>query len=107
VVVLLGAAAPLVACGDCEDEVEAAQAFLDNPANLACQSDEDCAVVSTGCHTFSRGICAQAHLGQTAAASQQWSELKDALDDCDSGTCTQCLAELLARCTDGLCGGPK
>jgi hypothetical protein len=50
--VLLSAAGSLVACADCGEQIAAAQQFLDDPVNLGCQVDEDCAVVGTGCQTF-------------------------------------------------------
>ena len=103
--VLLGAPASLVACGDCTDEIEAARVFLDKPANLACESGDDCVVVSTGCHTFSKGVCAQAQLGRQAAASAEWSQLSEDLNDCED-SCSQCLVGLSPSCTEGMCGGP-
>jgi hypothetical protein len=105
--VLLGAIASLVGCGDCTDEFEAARAFLEEPANLTCQSDDDCVVVSTGCHTIPRGVCGQAQVARRAAESERWSELSAELRDCESGSCAQCLALLGPRCLDGMCGGPQ
>lgn len=105
VVALLAATLSLVACGDCEDEIEAARAFLDDPANLTCQTREDCVVVGTGCHTFARGLCSLAQLGQVAAASARWSELSAELRDCEDD-CAVCAADLSPQCIDGLCGGP-
>lgn len=104
---LLGATASLVGCSDCTDEIEAARVFLEDRTNLACQSDDDCVVVSTGCQTFSRGLCGQAQLGARAAASEAWSQLGAELSECESGTCAKCLALLLPSCTDGMCGGPQ
>jgi hypothetical protein len=105
--VLLGASAAVCACGDCADEIEAAQAFLDNPANLTCQSNEDCVVVSTGCQPVERGPCGQAQLSRQAASSEEWSKLSGDLRDCDSGSCAQCLLPLTPGCKDGMCGGPQ
>jgi hypothetical protein len=105
--VLLGAIAALVGCGDCTDEIEAARAFLEEPANLTCQSDDDCVVVSTGCHTFSRGTCGQAQVAGRAAESEEWSGLSAELSDCESASCAQCLALLTPRCLEGMCGGPE
>ena len=104
---LLGASATGCAGGDCKDELEAANAFLDKPANLACQSNEDCVVVSTGCQTVARGLCGQAQLSRQAASSKEWSKLSGALRDCESGSCAQCDAALVPSCTDGMCGGPQ
>lgn len=106
-VVLLGASTAVCACGDCTDELEAANAFLDEPANLTCESNEDCVVVSTGCFTAARGLCGQAHLSRQAASSKEWSKISDDLRDCESGSCAQCAAALLPSCTFGMCGGPQ
>lgn len=102
--VLLAAAGSLVGCADCADEIAAAQQFLDDPAHLGCQVDEDCAVVGTGCQTFNRGVCQQSQLSRAAAESSKWRAISKELDECDS-SCSQCQALLLARCVDGLCGG--
>jgi hypothetical protein len=102
--VLLSAAGSLVGCADCADESAAAQQFLDDPANLACQVDEDCAVVGTGCQTFSRGLCQQSQLSRAAAESSKWRAINKGLNECAT-SCSQCLALLSARCVDGLCGG--
>lgn len=102
--VLLSAAGSLVACADCADEIAAAQQFLDDPANLGCQVDQDCAVVGTGCQTFARGLCAQSQLSRVAAESSKWQAINKGLTDCAT-SCSQCLALLSARCVDGLCGG--
>lgn len=102
--VLLFATGPLVACAECADESAAAQEFLDDPANLACQVDEDCAVVGTGCQTLSRGVCQQSQLSRAAAESTKWRALSKGLNECAS-SCTACQVLLLARCVDGLCGG--
>lgn len=105
VVLLCAASWSLAACGkDCEDEIEAARAFLDNPANLGCQTSDDCVVVNTGCHTFERGICSQAQLSKAAAASASWAEMSADLNDCEDG-CAVCAAGLSVQCTDGFCGG--
>lgn len=103
---LLGASAAGCA-GDCVDEIDAANAFLDKPANLTCQSNEDCVVVSTGCQTVARGLCGQAQLSRQAASSKEWSKLSGDLRDCHSGDCIQCAAALTPRCVDGTCGGPQ
>jgi hypothetical protein len=94
----------LTACGDCSDEIEAAGAYLDDPAHLACTSDADCEVVFTGCHTFERGLCGQSILSKSAAGSKQWSELADELHGCED-SCPQCLVARLPGCIDGFCGG--
>jgi hypothetical protein len=44
--------------GDCSTEIERARQFL--AAHRECTGDEDCTVVSTGCHTYANGICGQA-----------------------------------------------
>jgi hypothetical protein len=105
--VLLAASSALCACGDCADELEAARAFLEKPANLTCQSSEDCVVVSTGCQTVARGLCGQAHLSRQAASSKEWSKLSGDLRDCESKPCIQCTAALVTGCADGICGGPQ
>lgn len=104
VVLLCAAMSSLAACGDCEDEIESARAFLDDPANLTCQTRDDCVVVGTGCHTFARGSCSQAQLSKAAAASASWSKLSAELDDCQD-ECAVCAALLSAQCVDGFCGG--
>jgi hypothetical protein len=102
----LGASAALVGCGDCSDESAAANKFLSAPVNLACQSDEDCVVVSVGCAQVSRGFCGQAQLNREAAESSKWKALGQDLEGCESGSCEQCLAALQPSCAaDGFCGG--
>ena len=102
----LGASALLVGCADCSDESAAANEFLSAPLNLACQSDEDCMVVSVACADVSRSFCGQAQLNREAAESSKWKALSKDLEDCESGPCTQCLAALLPSCAaDGFCGG--
>lgn len=92
----------LVACGDCTKEIEAARVFLEE--NRRCQSDEDCVAVSTGCHTFANGICAQAPLNRSAAATTQWKRLSKGLEGCER-ECVTCTAALIPQCTAGACGG--
>jgi hypothetical protein len=102
----LGAGAALVGCGDCSDESAAANKFLSQPVNLACQSDEDCLVVSVGCGNVSRSHCGQAQLNRESAGSSTWKALSKDLEDCESGECAQCGALLVASCAaDGFCGG--
>lgn len=103
--VFLAIARLLPACGgDCSDEVASAKEFLDDPAHLSCQVDDDCAVVGTGCHTFARGICAQSQLSSTAAASAKWRAISKGLADCEA-SCTQCLVGVSPQCRNGFCGG--
>jgi hypothetical protein len=104
---LLLAACAAGCAGDCTDEIEAASAFLDKPANLTCQSNDDCVVVSTPCHTFERGLCGQVQLNRQAASSEEWSTLSGDLRDCESGSCVQCTALLIRSCIDGICGGSQ
>jgi hypothetical protein len=94
----------LPACGDCSDEIDAARAFLEN--NRACQVDDDCVVVGTGCTTFANGLCGQAPLNRRAAESAEWKHLRDDLVSCED-ECSNCLAQLIARCTESVCGGPR
>ena len=101
---LLVAVGLVAACGDCSDEIEAGRAFLDKPANLSCQTDQDCVVVSTGCQTFARGVCEQAQLNRGAAVSAQWQRLSQGLSDCQN-SCSQCAVALIAHCDAGFCGG--
>ncbi|RYZ08257.1 MAG: hypothetical protein EOO73_09350 [Myxococcales bacterium] len=91
---------------DCEDEIAAAQAFLSSEANLACESDADCVVVSTGCHTFEGGVCSQAYLSRRAANGTQWASITADLEECE-GDCTVCDAALApAQCVSGRCAAP-
>lgn len=100
-------AATLVACGNCDDEIETAGTFLRAPANRECETGADCVVVSTGCHTYDDfGICAQAQLNRAAAASGTWSKLQSDLNDCGDDKCARCGALLIAGCVEGFCGGP-
>ena len=92
--------------GDCSDEIAEGQRFLDDPANLACQSNADCEVVFTGCHTYERGLCGQVQLNRTAAASARWKTIQNNLDDCEMTGCGQCAAALGVGCSEGFCGGP-
>jgi hypothetical protein len=91
--------------GGCDEEIEAMGKFLNDPAHLSCKSDADCAVVETGCHTFDRGLCAQAQLNTEAASSSAWQKLSRDLADCESGECSRCLAQVVPGCKDGFCGG--
>jgi hypothetical protein len=101
--VLLGESAAVCACGDCTDDIEAANAFLAKPTNLTCQSNDDCVVVLTGCYTVTRGLCGQVQLSRQAASSNEWSKLSGELRDCDeSGSCAQCDAALIPGCYDGM-----
>ena len=102
--IILFQALGLTACGDCSEEIEAAEAYLDDPAHLTCASDADCEVVHTGCHTFERGLCGQSNLSKSAAGAKQWSELSAELRDCED-SCSQCRAALQPTCSDGFCGG--
>ena len=92
----------LVACSDCTEEIEAARAFL--KGNRSCQSNEDCVAVSTGCHTFKNGLCAQAPLNRSAAATRHWQRLSQDLKGCEN-ECVTCTAALIPECTAGVCGG--
>lgn len=92
--------------GDCSDEIETAEEFTRDPANLQCQADEDCVVVGTGCHTVSRGFCGQAQLNRDVAESEAWVGVISALGSCEEGSCVQCNGGLVAGCAEGLCGGP-
>lgn len=95
-----------LACKDaCMDEKEAMQAFLTDTSHLTCAGNEDCVVVSTGCVPVSRGLCGQAALNKTAAASGAWKQLQADARDCDDGECAQCAAALLPNCNEGFCGG--
>jgi len=92
-------------CGDCADEVAAANDFLETPEHLACQSDDDCTVVSTGCGEPRRSFCGQATLNRSSAESAEWKRISEGLADCES-QCSQCDGALLAECSQGFCGGP-
>lgn len=105
VVGIFQVAGALGGCSNCDDEVAAANSFLEDPTNLVCQSDEDCAVVPTGCAEPWRSSCGQAVLNRDAAASGKWQQISDGLADC-AGSCAQCLAALLPQCSEGFCGGP-
>jgi len=103
--VLLAVAGLLLACGgDCSDEIAAAKAFLDDPAHLACQANDDCAIVGTGCHTFDRGVCAQSQLTRAAAESSKWHVISKGLTDCED-SCGQCAVGVSPACVNGFCGG--
>jgi hypothetical protein len=106
-VALLGCILPLAGCIRCNVAVEAAGAFLEDSQNRICQTDVDCMTVSTGCHTYDSGLCGQALLSRTAAESDRWLTLQKNLLECEGEDCMQCMAALLPRCTDGLCGGKR
>jgi hypothetical protein len=95
----------LTSCGsDCSDEIKAAERFLNQPANLACQADGDCKVVLTGCYTSSTGVCGQATVNAPAAASSEWQKLSKDLAECNDKDCKpECLAAMQPRCVDGAC----
>ena len=94
----------LTSCSDCSDETKAAERFLNQPANLACQADSDCKVVNTGCYTSPKGFCGQATVNAQAATSSEWQKLSKDLSECDDNDCTQCDGALLPRCVNGVCG---
>src|SRR3954468_1412417 len=99
-------AATQVGCDDdCLDEKETMQAFLTDASHLTCKGTEDCVVVSTGCVPVERGLCGQAALNQTAAASTEWKRIQAASHDCMGGSCAQCAAGLINQCHEGFCGG--
>lgn len=93
-----------VACGDCAEEIDEARVFLEQ--HRSCQIDADCVAVSTGCHTFANGLCAQAPVNRSAAATTQWQRLRRALERCER-ECDICTAALVPQCTGGFCGGPR
>lgn len=101
---VLGMAGMVGGCSsDCEDEIAAGERFLSAPASLACDSDQDCVVVSTGCHTFEGGICSQSYLSRSAANSAEWSNIKADLDECEED-CAVCDAALgPPSCKEGTC----
>ena len=101
----LAVSALLSACGNCDDETEAAQQFLTATTNLSCVSDSDCVVVSTGCGEPARSTCGQAQLNHAAAANAYWKALQAELTDC-SNSCTRCAIGVIPVCRDGFCGGP-
>lgn len=95
-------AASLLGCGNCEQTAEDVRAFLEDPANLTCQTDNDCVVVSTQCSGI--GFCGQATLSRTASTSKGWRDLSDELEACNDD-CSVCTALLLPHCGEGgLCG---
>ena len=96
----------LPACSDCLDNDAAAEAFLAAPENRACQTHEDCVVVSTGCASLERSFCGQATLSAEAAKSSRWHELEQQVSDCADSNCAICAAALIPTCTEGLCGRP-
>jgi hypothetical protein len=90
---------------DCASEQEEVEEFL--VANRACQVDEDCAVVHTGCHDYTDagGFCGQAAISEQAASSSRWKDLREELYDCEEGEeCAHCLAGLVPACNAGTCG---
>jgi hypothetical protein len=91
-------------CGDCSEEMDAAEAFLSDRENLVCTTNADCVVVSTGCYTARRGLCEQAQLSRDAAATSRWKRIQSDLESCED-SCDRCGAALAANCTDGFCGG--
>jgi hypothetical protein len=101
---LLAGLAMLTSCADCSDETKAAERFLNQPANLACQVDSDCKVVFTGCYQSPKGFCGQATVNAQAATSSEWQKLSKDLSECDDNDCMQCDGALLPRCVNGVCG---
>lgn len=90
-------------CGDddCNAETEAARKFLNQPANRACQTNDDCAVVHTGCSGL--GFCGQAQLNKSTASGEAWRSREKLLTDCATD-CAVCGAAVLPTCSEGLCG---
>jgi hypothetical protein len=86
---------------DCRAEADAAKKFLNVPANRACQTSDDCAVVSTGCSGL--GFCGQAQLNKNTAAGEAWRSREKLLRECTT-ECLLCGAAVTPTCTDGFCG---
>lgn len=93
----------LAGCHDCEEETAAAEQFLTTPANLSCQTDADCTVVSTGCGRPPSSSSGQAVLNRTAAASDRWKLLQSNLSNCED-TCLQSAILVNSSCSSGVCG---
>src|SRR5687767_5167015 len=90
-------------CSDCSSEQAEVREFLE--ASRACQVDDDCVVVHTGCHDYVGGHCSQAAIDRQAASSSKWKELSQELSDCEEGDeCVHCLALLNPACNAGSCG---
>jgi hypothetical protein len=103
---LLGAIAhTLAGCAeeDCSDETELAREFLNEPAHRGCETNDDCAVVHTGCSGL--GFCSQAQLNLSTASSEAWRSREKLLNDCARDQpCATCGAGVIPTCSAGLCG---
>ncbi len=90
-------------CSDCSSEQAEVKEFLE--ANRACQVDDDCVVVHTGCRDYAGGHCSQAAINRQAASSSDWKELSQDLYDCEEAEeCVHCRAALVPACNAGVCG---
>lgn len=91
-------------CADCEFEANQIERFLGAPINQVCSSDSDCVVeVVANCLEIDSAFCGQITLNRTAAQSAHWQDLKADAQDCNIGSCAQCGALRIAKCTDGTC----
>jgi len=107
---VLGLGALLSACtllgcketDDCGDAAAAADKFLEDPKNLRCDADEDCAVVLTGCAPVANNFCGQSAVSKEAGDSATWSRIEKDLQSCDKD-CAICAAALVPHCSAGKC----
>ena len=90
---------------ECASEQQAAKEFLD--ANRACQVDEDCGAVDTGCYGYPGRHCSGAvSVNREAAMSATWQAIGRDLDQCMEcpGGGVRCTAGMIPVCKDGTCG---
>lgn len=92
-------------CGDCTEASEDADAFVNNPDNQQCETTADCVIENAACSEMTTAFCGQVALSATAAASEEWADLKNGLDACPD-SCSVCAAQRNPSCEDGLCARP-
>jgi hypothetical protein len=86
----------------CDSEtVDAAVAFID--AHQACETDDDCVVISDYCAELPGGYCGTMLMNREGAESSEWRALTEDLRDCAPSTCQTCAVLLIPTCTDNLC----
>lgn len=95
----------LPACGNCKSSAEDADTFVRNSENQTCEVDDDCVVVRSNCSPMKTTFCGQVAMSADAAASEEWKEIEQGLEACDSD-CSVCLAALIPSCTGGSCRAP-
>lgn len=96
--------AQLMACSDCDFEVERVRRFVQDPAHQQCAMDADCTLRRVpSCLELAEAPCGQVTLSLKAAESSEWQEIETDVRDCGSDSCPVCNAQRVAVCQQGSC----